>query len=532
MKKVMLAALLCFWLGSVSGQQKLSSKILFVPLDPRPPCLKLTQKMGLIGDAEVVAPPMEFLGNFQKPGDSEQIITWLKTQDLNSYDAAIIVVDMLSYGGLVASRRHLTESAVALERLEVIKHIKKRAPGLKIYGQNVIMRLAPSADGKNEAYREKLATWAKISPDPAAKTEVSKLEADIPADVLLDYKKARERNYKTNLKAIDFVKDGLIDYLILSQDDASPKGVHVVDRENLINKTKSLGLTERIAVQPGADEVSMLLLSRALSDRFHFKPLIKAVYSSAKLENTVMPFEDRTLAQTVSHHIKAAGGREVSGQQKADVLFYVFASRHEPGVAQTFAAQISQELKAGKKVIVADIDPIGNVQGGDSVFSEALSARNIFAGLSGYASWNTAGNTIGTALPEGVVFTLAESRFLKDKMIVTRIWTAHNWFMINRVVDDYYYHNLVRAKANTYLTGKKLPSAVLMNENDNKKVEAYCLSLLNEHMKVFLKNYVRSDSQLQHLVSCKEPENLTFVLPWNRTFEADIDFDITCQITR
>lgn len=510
------------------NNEKLSSRILFIPLDARPPCLKMTEKMGLIGDANVVSPPLDLLGNFQDPGQSEKINEWILKQDLKSFDAAIIVLDMIAYGGLVASRKHMVESSVALSRVDVLEQIRKRAPGLKIYGQNVIMRLAPSADGKNEAYREKLATWAKISPetDEKTRTEVVKLEQDIPAAVLADYKRARERNYKTNLKAIDFVKNGLIDYLILSQDDASPKGVHVVDRQNLIKTRDALGLTDKIAIQPGADEVSMLLLARALTKNYKYIPKIKAIYSSEKLKNTVMPFEDRTLAETVSHHIKATGSQETDNERTADILFYVYPSRHESGVAEKFSNEIAKKVKAGRKIIVADIDPIGDVQGGDSVFTEALEKRNVFSSLYGYASWNTAGNTIGTALPHGVVFALGESVFFKNKTIASRVWTAQNWFMINRVLDDYYYHNLVRAKANTYLSGRKLPSATLMNDADNKKVETYCLELIQNYMDSFLTGYFKKNKKMP----CGKPTNLSFDLPWNRTFEADIDFNITCQV--
>jgi hypothetical protein len=524
--------LVIFTSFSEAKRPVLAPKILFIPLDDRPPCLKMTEKMGLIGNATVVSPPLELLGNLHHAGKSREINAWIMKQDLKSFDAAIIVLDMVAYGGLVASRNFLIESSEALARLEVLQEIKKRAPKLKIYGQNVIMRLAPSVDGKNEAYREKLHTWARISPesDASSKAEVLKLEQEIPARALENYKLARLRNYNTNLKAIDFVKKGLIDYLILSQDDATPKGVHVVDRENLITEVKRLGLADKITVQPGADEVSMLLLARVLNQHFNHSPKIKAIYSSESLRTKVMPFEDRPLHVTVSHHIKSTGTREVESEKEADLLFYVFPSRHEAGVAEKFAAQIEQKVKAGKRVIVADIDPIGDVQGGDTGFTEALEKRNVFSELNGYASWNTAGNTIGTALPHGVVFSVAQAKLLKKKEIASNVWTAQNWFMINRVMDDYYYHNLVRAKANNFLSGERRPSAALMSDSDTRRVEDYSLGLLEVYLESFEKNYfVKSRKSLQKSVQCDKVSRLRFDLPWNRTFEADIDFDITCK---
>lgn len=518
-----------------SGEPGFTTRILFIPLDDRPPCLQFTERMGLIGNAQVVAPPMELLGRFTTPGQSDKIISWLQQQDLKSFDAAIIALDMLAYGGLVGSRVHNVPYEQARKRLDVMAILHKRAPSLKIYGQSVVMRLAPTADQKNEAYREKLARWAEISvrTDPESKAETAKLEREIPAEGLANYKQARSRNLRINQLAIDLVRRGVIDYLLLTQDDAKPKGVHITDRETLIAETARLKLTEKIAVQPGADEVSMLLLARALNKHARFSPKIKAVYSSEKLSNTVMPFEDRPLRQTVSFHIKATGSQEVSDEREADVLYYVFASRFEAGRAHSFADEIEQKISQKKRVIVADVDPRGDVQGGDTPFTMALERRHLLPELSGYASWNTAGNTIGTALPQGVVFTLAEAKLLKQPIaapdIADRIWTAQNWFLMHRVLDDYYFHNQIRAKANQYAkqVGR---SSTLMSDEMTNQVERYCLELLQKSFDELITNYEhkRADS-MQKTVRCTKPTALRFDLPWNRTFEAMIDFDIRCS---
>ena len=509
---------------------RLSKKILLVPLDDRPPCLQFTVEMGKIGDAEIVAPPKELLGRFTTPGDSDKIIEWLKTQDLKSFDAAIVALDMTTYGGLVAMRRYGdTTAEIALRRLEVFRDIKKRAPKLPVYAQSVIMRLAPTGDGVNEAYRDKLANWAEISPYPENKLQTAKLEKEIPAAVLTDYKRARERDLRVNLQAIDLVKEKTIDYLILSQDDAKPKGIHVADRERLIEQTKRLNLTEKIAVQPGADEVSMLLLARATNALYKTAPRIKAVYSSEELSNKAMPFEDRALKETVSFHIKAVGAREVASEKEADLLFYVYPSRFETGRAASFAQEIADQIKRNKRIIVADIDPKGDVQGGDPKFTFELTKRGVFPELYSYASWNTAGNTIGTTLPQGVVFAAAHGKLLKSDQVASRVWTAQNWFMLHRVLDDFYYHTEVRAKAKQLIAENKWNSLRLSDEA-NARVEDLSTKLMRAAFDDFTAAYFRSQSVLQKNVRCAKPSNLTFDLPWNRTFEAEIDFDLQCQI--
>ncbi len=142
---------------------KASTRILFIPLDDRPPCLQFTVKMGMIGNAEVVTPPKALLGRYTTAGQCDQIIQWLQQQNLSSFDAAIISLDMLAYGGLVASRVFTVETDIASKRVEVLSTIRRKEHKLAIYAQSVIMRLAPTADGKNEAYRDDLSRREEIS---------------------------------------------------------------------------------------------------------------------------------------------------------------------------------------------------------------------------------------------------------------------------------------------------------------------------------------------------------------------------------
>jgi hypothetical protein len=492
------------------NQSKLSSKILLVPLDDRPPCLQFPTQMGKIGDAEVVSPPKELLGKFTTPGQSDRIIEWLKAQDLKSFDAAIVSLDMTAYGGLVAMRRHGTTEAEALRRIEALREIKRRAPKLPLYVQSVIMRLAPTGDGKNDAYRDKLSRWAEISPYAESKQEIGRLEGEIPAEVLIDYKNARRRDLNINLKAIEFVREGTIDYLILSQDDAKPRGIHVADREKLIEETKRQNLTEKIAVQPGADEVSMLLLARAMNNLYKLSPKVKAIYSSEESSNKVMPFEDRALRETVSYHIKATGSREVENEKDADLLFYVYASRFEKGRAASFAREIEARIKRSERIIVADIDPKGDVQGGDPKFTEELGKLNIFPHLNSYASWNTAGNTIGTTLPQGVIFALARSKLLKSKETARRVWTAQNWFTFHRVLDDYYFHTLVRAKAKEFIVQNKW-SSLRLSDEATEKVEDFSKKLMQNSFEEFSGIYFGKDkSNLQKNVECEKTGESVF----------------------
>ncbi len=550
---------LCGAISAVNAQTKLTSKVLLIPLDDRPPCLQFPVKMGLIGDVEVVTPPRNLLGRFTEFGKSDEIIKWIKTQNLKSFDAAIVSLDMLAYGGLVAMREYETTESEALKRADFIRELRKSAPKMPIYGSSVIMRLAPTGNVVNESYRTNLAKWAEISVDETKKSETIELEKKIPTEALEKYKKARQRDLKLNLYTVELVRDKVIDYLILSQDDAKPNGVHIADREQLIEYVKSNNLGEKIAVQPGADEVSMLLLARSMTTKYKYRPKIKAVYSDEKIADQFMPYEDRPLRKTVSFHIKAVGATEAADEKDADILFFVFVSRFEKNGAEVFSETISNNF--GEKsdfgvsfkrkfipFIVADVDPKGEIQGADISFIENLRRKYILRYTSGYASWNTAGNTIGTALPHGVLFEISKKvvKLKRDSIIAkarkekvnknqpprmgsstfsftadldNRLYAAQTWFLLNRLLDDYFYHSVIRPQAIKFANEKGW-NVFRFDTEQTKQIEAFSGPKIRYEVWKNLNSFSNF---------CENVDTFNFKLPWGRTFEAEIDFDLNCK---
>lgn len=517
---------------AASAQKPLShdTKILLIPLDDRPTSQEFTENIAKIGNADIISPPKDLLGHFTVPGQSDQIISWVKKQDIKTFDAAIIALDMLAYGGLVASRTHEVSLEEAVKRIQYLQDLKRIAPGIKIFVQNVIMRIAPTVNTQNEAYRSRLAEWGEVSVarDRESRAKTKALEQQIPAEVLNDYKQARKRNLQINILAVDLVKKGVIDYLILSQDDAKPIGVHVADREALAGKVKKAGLSKKVSIQPGADEVSMLLLARTLGTNFNYSPAVKVIYSSESMSKAVMPYEDQQLNRTVSNIIRSAGCREQASAGNADILFYIFTSRLEEGRAESFAKEINSKIREGRQIVVADIDPLGNVQGGDSIFTFALQRHGLFPALYGYASWNTAANTVGTALVQGVVFSLAQKYLLQSVDLNERILSAQNWFTMHRVLDDFYYHHLVRARLKAHIAETNQTNKT-MGPAEIQRLRAMALDLMNGYFVQFGKNYISNLRPFEESgFTCDPPSNLQLDFPWQRIFEARIAFDLRC----
>jgi hypothetical protein len=177
-----------------------AGRIVLIPLDDRPAVAQFAQMIGGIADHEVVMPPMEMLGRFTTPGNVPQIIEWLGLVDYSKYknylstktepkyklsakdvftpedraktlkfikmvdysdvSALVVSVDMLAYGGLVASREPGVTQQEALSRLDFFRWFKHEHPEIPIYAFNVLMRVAPTASSYTRNWRDDVSRWA------------------------------------------------------------------------------------------------------------------------------------------------------------------------------------------------------------------------------------------------------------------------------------------------------------------------------------------------------------------------------------
>ena len=548
-----MGAALATWLGAIVlllwmplplvGQPPASSasvpmpkrlRIALVPLDDRPVCLQYPQMLAGLAHAEVVAPPIALLGRFTTPGDADAIAAWLRAQDWTTFDALIVSADMLAYGGLVASRVHRVGTATAIARLRVLRDIHAGRPDLPVYISSVIMRLAPTADGVNEAWRESLARYAELAPGTSTDAEARDLAAAtarVPPAALQDYLHARRRNRDINLATVSMVADGIVRFLLVSQDDAKPRGLHLQDRVAVTDAASKRDLVGRVAVQPGADEVGMLLLARAVLDARKMQPTVRATFSSEHARETVAPYEDRPLRETVDFQIVAAGAGPARPDDRADLDLHLFASRHDAGAGTSFARGVTSALAGGARVIVADVDPKGDVQGASAELTEALLAAGVFPRLYGYASWNTAGNTVGTALAHGLL-TWAGGRLMAQ--CTSPAWTAladaQVTFMLHRLVNDYAYQGIERPPLNRELRGAgRTPDWFRAHATE---LAERLRGALEPRLQQYAAAYTTapwspaSPAPVDLAVQVSPPRGLAVSLPWDRTFEAAITFDV------
>jgi hypothetical protein len=520
--------------------------IVLVPLDDRPAVAQFAQMIGAIADHRVVMPPVEMLGRFTRPGDTRMIDAWLRAQDYSRVDALIVSVDMLAYGGLVASRVPHTSISAARKQLEFFQWFKKTWPKVPLYAFNVLMRVAPTASAESRNWSDKLARWAELK-DRAPKTgeaklteELRQLEKKLDRQRINEYLAARKRDLQIHLAMLDLVKAGIVDSLILLQDDARQYGLHRQDQQVLHGRLQKLGLTSKVPIDNGADEASLSLVSRAILDKFQSSVKVSVVYSSEKSRQVIAPDQDHPIQFTVENQIRAAGGRIIENPDEADYVLYVNAPQTTDAELQKFFQRMVADAKFNRPFALADIlFPAPHYSGADERVIEFLNREKMIDRLAGYAACNTAGNTLGTTIPAANLRVFFKTR-LTDGLAVraARAEAAHLEFLLHRFAGDHLYHDIVRLEINREL---RRDSAILADEfppdvyaRVNREVESRLRPLME---KFFSEHFQNKKYTLpvfdgtRHVFLIKGLKGLKIYLPWPRTFEATIEYKLDYEIS-
>jgi hypothetical protein len=515
--------------------------IVLVPVDDRPAVGQFAQMIGAIADHRVIVPPPEMLGRFTTPGDAAMIDAWLRAQDYTRVDALVVSVDMLAYGGLIASRTHRTTFEEAKKRLEFFRWFKRAWPSVPLYTFNTLMRVAPTADSRSRSWRDKLARWSELK-DQVSKTqgaerdklsaELESLEKSLDPKVIDDYRRAHSRDLQISLAMIDLVREGVVDSLLLLQDDARLYGLHRQTQRVLRAKLQAYRLEDRIPIYNGTDEGSLALVSRAILDKFRSKVRVAVVYSSDASRTVIAPYEDHPLQFTVESQIKAAGGVLVNDPAEADYTLYVNAPETDQQEFAAFLKRMIAELKAGKPVALADIlFPAPHHSGADERIIQALVRENVIDKFTAYAAWNTAGNTLGTTIPAANMRVFFRRALFDSPERSARATVAHLEFLLHRFVGDYLYHDIVRFGINAELrrsptdpTDEFTPELYdRINRETGQRLRPRLEKFFADHFKGRTYPLAIYDNK-PRAVRINELKALEIHLPWPRTFEVTVDY--------
>ncbi|WP_333917531.1 DUF4127 family protein [Vibrio crassostreae] len=405
-------------------------KTLFIPLDERPCNYVYPQNIAQTADIELVTPEMALLSHKKTPANTANLWQFV-FDNLDGVDNVILSVDMMLYGGLIPSRLHCLDSA-ALEEFEAsVRKVKQVNPNAKIYTYNCIMRCPSysSSDEEPDYYDDYGAEIfrRKYLQDKQARESLNEEEAQkleslvdaVPQNVLDDFESRRTFNAKANLLVAKLVKEKVIDFLVIPQDDSSPFGYTAIDQKSVINYIEQESLSFDIAIYPGADEVGVTLLSRAYNEHQGYKPKVFPFYASTLGPQITPLYEDRPMNESVKAHIRAAGAVWADNSSDADYILAInspgkfmqeAAMQSKKDLTYSsgrnlldFAQRIEEYVSAGKKVMVADS---AFANGGDIELIRFLDKLNVLGKLTSYKGWNTNCNTLGTTLGAGMIADL------------------------------------------------------------------------------------------------------------------------------
>lgn len=503
-------------------------RIVLVPLDDRPATSQFARMIGRIADAEVVSPPDEMLGHFTRPGRPDAMLAWLDQQLRQPTDAILLSTDMLAYGGLIASRVPDTPYPLAIERLRSFQRWRRNHPNVKVYAYSAIMRLSPTATKTTAPWREQLARYAEVkyryhvtgSKDQLKR--LRELQAQIPKNQIARYETARERTFKVQQELVRMTHAGVFNFLLFGQDDATPIGPHMAEVSRLRTQVGNLKLTRHVMVCQGVDQLANLLLARAICAPSRFSPRVKLVFSDENGRRVVAPYEAWPFEQAVASQLAAANA-QIAGRDEWDFALYVNTPKPREGPFRDFVRRLHAEIDGGYPVAVADGN-LGKNGSGDPDLFRALVDDSRASRLLGYAAWNTASNTTGTAIPTAAIYLLSRREgvdpFVRE--------LNHRAFLLHRLVNDFQYHRFTRPQAFAMLDANPRATREETYGADFDPVDEFVrqdmLRRLDETFREqFLGRRFYAGSR-QYALS--RLANVNIELPWPRAYEVRIDFRI------
>ena len=409
-----------------------------VTVDGRPAVRSQVQDLVACAGWTLRVPEVGALGHLRTPAPRDELRAWL-LQQAPEADGFVLSLDMLVYGGLVPSRFIDDSLPSLLQRLDVVRELRAAAPGKPIYAFAATMRIS-----NNDVAEEEKAYWAEhgrrlwawsYHGDRARQLGAAdsaalalQAEAAVPTAVRENYLATRQRNLAVTRQALQLVRLGLIDRLVLPQDDTAEFGLNIAERRALQAEAAALGLVDRVAVYPGADEVMHTLCARMVGTLEQRPPLRVALAPSdpAHIGRLRALYEDRPVLESVASQVQAVGAVLTPDRAQADVLLAL----HTQGTAQgdwAMRVALPQRVpvdphwlgglqdwqRSGRPLALADL---AYANGGDPWLLEQQ-----LPPLSAYAGWNTASNSLGSVLSTSVLAWRRESQPTARRALALRL---------------------------------------------------------------------------------------------------------------
>ena len=546
-------------------------ELLLVPLDSRPVCSTMVQKLGKLAGINVIVPPKELLDNYQEPAKSKKLWQWLQNKSAN-YNTSIISTDILLHGSLLQTRQHIASAQEQdyffseLNKLQ--KNITASPPRQSKYTNSTdsdkhqlqLFSVIPRLLVSDEVYPDCWYQWhlmrysqlldmVQINGDYAMTKELMEYKEEIPADILSKYTsiftqsqgfnerllahllpKAKNSKNIANTQVNATVATNA-PLFIIGQDDSSPFGLPHMTATKLARHIEEHTWQTQAQLTNGADEIAALLLTRHFLQQSHWQPKLFLAYGSPKTEFKHMPYMASSVGATLRNQAQLVGAQLVEESNAADIILFVHCGDADAKPTAAEAEQLDSYLKHDKHdKHVALIDLSANFEA-EEMLLPLLLAQNINVNrLAAYAGWNTFSNSTGTALAQSIIFAgrlrqlKAQQRATNKPLLIPALYADNLNFTIERMLEDYYYQKRIHPQLRPYLESFGTTPTDL--EPEEKQQTEY---RIQERLSLYATwLYWRSLSRTPFYADTHKAYYLTDLtvgakLPWNRIFEVDLN---------
>ena len=504
-------------------------KIIYIPLDNRPVNLVQTIEVAERLGYEILVPPEIFLGSGAKPeqfGNPEELWNWLY-ENAPQANAAVISTDAMLYGSLVGSRQHMLTAEEVLNRAQNFEKLRSENPNLPLYAFATIMRtpsvgMVANTDAKSYTYYYKQIFNYTVLTDKAEtdkltnaeQKELEQLKKEIPSYALEDWLGRRAKNYNANKYFVDLTKKGVFQYFLAGGDDGARYSQTHLESRHLTEYAAPLG-KELFQVMSGADELGMLMISRAINNDLHQVPSIAIGYNDGKGGETFPTFSNEKISESLEGAILSIGGIRVTNPANADLVLAVNTlpngktkgagnkkntTKPHSGIG-SYMKMLKGYLKNNYPVGVVDIS---HSNGSDNALMKRLKNENLQFKIRSYSGWNTATNSAGFLIGAGVL-----TNYMNDEDIYSLLMT--------RYLDDWAYQANIRTQINDGGLIWTVPG----------EGHAWGLGTRQEGLEKLASDLVADFAKKNiRLPRGYVLKNIQVNFPWSRTFEAEVNFDL------
>ncbi len=431
-------------------------RIVLVPLDERPVNVDIPRQVAAIAGVTIEIPEESILPSMRSSANLDKLHEWILRQVSDQRTSHFVAcVDTVVHGGLISARTSQDSIAATMERLEVFRAIKAINPKLSVSAVSLIMRASDSYSAVEEpeywsSYGRELHHLGAdlhyaIEGEIEGSSPQQIHETKIPEPIVREFELRRLRNHLVNLSSIALHEEGVIDTLALTADDTAPHSAGSAEQLWLRHWCRALPGGKSVLMYPGADEVGAVLVARALTS-VAGSPLFSIACGESDGLDRIPNFENAPVRHSLIRQVSAAGGRVATPIQQPDIVLVAHAPdpdkgdfggdlpSSDNGATNRTISEIKKALAAGYAVALADVR-FSN--GADPQLVDHLAEEGLLLQLSAYGGWNTAGNSVGSAVAHSIARWVGERLGTLDRTEADRA-------LLMRILEDRAYQSGVR----------------------------------------------------------------------------------------